>query len=274
MRFFKAHGLGNDYLVAVEGPGLEAVRVRAICDRHRGLGADGILEPTVSSRADHGVRIWNPDGSVAEKSGNGLRIFAYWLARDRGAGSEFTVDTGTDVVHCEVADTVVTIEMGTAVLGPWVEHALPASELGAGSGTLTITEVRIGNPHAVVWAPGELDALPWRTWGAALEHHSHFPDRTNVQFVEPRPDGAALRIWERGAGETTASGSSACAVAAVAAKRGHQPYDVTQALTMPGGVLHVIVRASGEVRLRGPVAPVGSMDLDPEYDAGPWLTGD
>ncbi len=270
MRWFKAHGLGNDYLVAVDlAAPLTPERVRALCDRHRGIGSDGILEPTASGRADHGVRIWNPDGSVAEKSGNGLRIFAFWLARDRGASNAFTVDTGSDVVQCEVDGRVVTVEMGVATVGPWVDQRVSLAELGAGSGELSVTEVRIGNPHAVVWAPGDLDALPWRDWGAALERHPHFPDRTNVQFVEPRPDGAALRIWERGAGETTASGSSACAVAAVAAARGHQPHDVTQALTMPGGVLHVIVRSSGAVRLRGPVAPIGSMQLDPDYDAGP-----
>ncbi|MEM6930638.1 MAG: diaminopimelate epimerase [Myxococcota bacterium] len=271
MRFFKAHGLGNDYLVAVDtAVPLDPRTVQAICDRHRGFGADGILEPTTSSRADHAVRIWNPDGSVAEKSGNGLRIFAYWLSRDRGAGERFSVDTGTDVVQCEVDGRVVTVEMGLATVGPWRDQVVPASRLGAGEGELRVTEVRIGNPHAVVWAPGpDLDALPWRAWGAALEQHPHFPDRTNVQFVEPRPDGAAIRIWERGAGETSASGSSSCAVAAVAAARGHQPVDVTQAITMPGGVLHVIVRGSGEVRLRGPVAPVGTLDIDAEYDPGP-----
>jgi len=267
VRWFKAHGLGNDYLVAPEsGVALTPERVRALCDRHRGIGADGILEPMESPRADHGVRIWNPDGSVAEKSGNGLRILAFWLSRDRDAGPAFSVDTGHDVVQCEVDGATVAVEMGVATVGPWIDHPLPASALGAEGPELQITEVRIGNPHAVVWSPGpDLGALPWRTWGAALERHPHFPDRTNVQFVRPRPDGAELRIWERGAGETAASGSSSCAVAVVAARRGHQPLDAVQRLVMPGGELEVTVRSSGAVLLRGPVAPIGTITLDPQY---------
>ncbi|MEN0065487.1 MAG: diaminopimelate epimerase [Myxococcota bacterium] len=266
MKWFKAHGLGNDYLVAVEASALTAPRVRALCDRHRGIGSDGILEPMSTERADHGVRIWNPDGSVAEKSGNGLRIYAYWLSRDREAGTRFTVDTGVDVVDCLVEGTQVTIEMGVATQGPWVDHRLPTSALGsADPRVLHVTEVRIGNPHVVVWDPGPFDEVPWRAWGAAIERHPHFPNRTNVQFVEPRPGGAELRIWERGAGETQASGSSACAVAFVAANRGHQSWDRPQTLSMPGGVLHVTVRSSGAVVLRGPVAPVGTMTLDLQY---------
>src|SRR5687768_5785699 len=114
MRLFKAHGLGNDYLVLETAEPLDAPLVRALCDRHRGVGGDGVLEPRAASRADHAVRIWNPDGSIAEKSGNGLRILAWWLSAVRGAGAAFTVEVEGNVVGCEVDGTVVDVEMGTA----------------------------------------------------------------------------------------------------------------------------------------------------------------
>ena len=264
MRLFKAHGLGNDYLVVVDGPPLTPAQVVAICDRHRGVGSDGILEPMATRRADHGVRIWNPDGSVAEKSGNGLRIFAYHTAYAGGphtGPAAFTVDTGHDVVGCEVQGTHVEIEMGQATV-------TPLSGVVVGGAALEVTAVRIGNPHAVIWtAAADLDALPWRAWGAALEHDlARFPDRTNVQLARVAGGACEARIWERGAGETLASGSSACAVAAVAVQRGVVPAGVPVAVHMPGGTLQVTVRPEGGVRLAGPVAPVATVEL---HDA--WL---
>ena len=115
MKVWKAHGLGNDYLVWEGNEGfLSAERVKTICHRHRGVGADGILEPTGLNNGVYGVRIWNPDGSVAEKSGNGLRIFAWWLHYEQGAPAQFDINTGFGIVHANLDKELVSIGMGQA----------------------------------------------------------------------------------------------------------------------------------------------------------------
>lgn len=258
---FKAHGLGNDYVVLERGPALDPPAAVALCDRHHGIGSDGILEPAPTSRADYGVTIWNPDGSIAEKSGNGLRIFAWWLHRFRGAPTAFTVDTGHQVVHCSVDGVVVTVQMGRAGVTDLAPVRLSDT-------SLDVTAVDLGNPHAVIWTDEpDLDALPWRTWGARLEvDRARFPDRTNVQLARSvGPGRLEARIWERGAGETLASGSSACAVAAVAVHRGTQATGVPLTVGMPGGTLEVRIDADGAVVLTGPVAPIGRFELDPTW---------
>ena len=252
LRLWRAHGLGNDYLVLEEGPDLDPALVREVCDRHRGVGGDGILEPMDGAGADHGVRIWNPDGSIAEKSGNGLRIFARWLA-DHGAGAAFSVWTGHDVVRCVVGDEIA-VEMGRAVVGE-------PEAIEVDGERLVIVPVDVGNPHAVVWRDeAALDALPWRAWGRGLEIHPRFPNRTNVQIARVIDRGTAeARIWERGAGETLASGSSSCAVAASGVATGRLDRDV--AVRMPGGTLRVRVGDDGVV-LEGPVEGVGTITVD------------
>lgn len=266
MRFWRAHGLGNDYLVMEAGEPLNAALVQRICDRHRGVGSDGILEPADRGPADYGVRIWNPDGSIAEKSGNGLRIFARWLA-DHGAGTQFSVWTGVDRVECTVGDEIA-IAMGTA---HFVPEEVPVSASAVGKPLdvgvpLDFIAVGLGNPHCVVFRDADdLETLPWRVWGAALERHPAFPNRTNVQFAQVAgPQTLRIRIWERGAGETMASGSSACAVASAAVKSGRlNPGEI--AVDMPGGRLWVTVDAAYGLILRGPVGPVGTITLDPRF---------
>jgi len=263
MRLRKYHGLGNDYLV-LEAPGGEALEpalIRAICDRHRGPGGDGILLPVGSEAADHGVRIYNPDGSEAEKSGNGLRIFARWLVERRGAGARFTVETPGGVVSCVVDDLDVEVEMGRASVAP-----LPLAAIGLDHPALSAAfEVSVGNPHSPVFTDAALDSLPWRAWGEAVERHPHFPNRTNVQLARVlAPDRLGVRIWERGAGETQASGSSACAVAAAAVASERCPAGSLR-VEMPGGVLHITVTPELDLTLRGPVAPVCDITLDPRW---------
>lgn len=259
MRLARAHGLGNDYLVLELGPPLDAALVRAICDRHTGVGADGILEPRAGQDADYGVRIWNPDGSVAEKSGNGLRIFAHWLVR-HGAAPTFTVWTGHDTVGCEVVGATVRVDMGIARF-----EDPPGCVLQVDGAPVRVVPVDLGNPHCVRFVDQPLDALPWRAWGEVLERHPHFPHRTNVQVARVGPDGGlAIRIWERGAGPTLASGSSACAVTAAAVRTGRLaagPHPVH----MPGGVLHVTVEPGFRVYLQGPVEAVGVIEVDPAW---------
>jgi diaminopimelate epimerase len=254
--FFRAHGLGNDYLVLSHPAPLTPARVRAVCDRHRGVGSDGILEPIAPPEGSHaaiGLRIHNPDGSLAEKSGNGLRIFAWWLVARQGFPAGFSVWTQGGEVRCLVDRDVVTVDMGAArILGDALLAGVP------------VVRVDVGNPHAVVL--GGWEALPgargtWQEVGAAVE--TSVPGRTNVQFVQVRDGLAHARIWERGAGETLASGSSACAVAAVCVARGLLASPVT--VRMPGGDLHVEVDAVGQVRQTGPVAPVGDVDVHPAW---------
>jgi len=266
MRLIKSHGLGNDYLVLCSGESLSPELVRRVCHRHTGVGGDGILEPVSSDRADHGLRIWNPDGSQAEKSGNGLRIFARWLLDHRTAPATFTVEVPAGVVRCSVDGTtgLVTVEMGRASLEPAsvpcrvpLRHT-PVEVAGA---LLRLTAVGMGNPHCVALVEDtDLDALPWRDWGRSLERDARFPNRTNVQVARVR-DRANLeaRIWERGAGETLASGSSACAVAVAARILGRVDGDVT--VHMPGGTLQVRVGEDLSVVQTGPVVEVAAVSV-------------
>ena len=276
-RFWKAHGLGNDYLVWTDGLSsqsneLTVQRVVKICDRHRGLGSDGILEPKVSSRADIGLRIWNPDGSKAEKSGNGIRIFAWWWAvyQNRVVGAKpFTVDTGYDVVSCVVdrETGVVDVEMGRATfdkeLIPTAEDVWARSIQMPDGTNIDAYAVGIGNPHCVIFVDNssEFSRMPWREWGAYLEYHALFPNRINVQFATVLSESSIeIRIWERGAGETAASGTSSCAVACAAHRLGLVGDKIE--MKMQGGVLNVEIEADWSVRLCGPVETVATMETD------------
>lgn len=248
MRLFRAHGLGNDYLLYEAGPPLTPALVRAICNRHLGIGSDGLLEPCRSPDGAHpGVRIHNPDGSEAEKSGNGLRIYAWW--RTRGTTERFWVWTRGGMVTCEVDGPNVSVEMGVAT------RAEPRLVEGT-----VIHPVDLGNPHAVV-----LGMPPdWAALGARIEQA--VPGRTNVQFIEVvGPHHVRARIWERGAGHTLSSGSSACAIAAVVVGRALAKSPVQ--VEMEGGTMTVTVEPDGRVTLKGPVEPVGTIEVDPGWIA-------
>jgi diaminopimelate epimerase len=271
VRLWRAHGLGNDYLVLDDGPPLDGPLVQAICDRHRGIGGDGVLEPRDGEGADFGVRIWNPDGSVAEKSGNGLRIFARWLVDRRSAPGRFTVWTGHDTVTCTVTDALISVQMGRATLDPASVPVLAPGPVRAARWTVEGVQVEatvlsVGNPHCVLFVDdADLDSLPWRAWGRALETDARFPNRINVQIArQVGPATLELRIWERGAGATQASGSSSCAVAAAAVLTGRcQPGRLV--LQMPGGTLHVTVEPDLSLDLEGPVEPVGLIHVAPSW---------
>lgn len=271
--FLKGHGLGNDYLALEldELPfELSPPAVRLLCDRHTGVGSDGILARVPSSAADFGVRIFNPDGSEAEKSGNGLRIFAAYLL-DRHLvrlHAPFTVETPggvvTLVIYDESDDGVldVEVEMGTASFrsadvglpGPDRETENEALELESGDRVL-INTVSVGNPHCVVFQDA-LDVEELRRRAPQISTHPNFARGTNVQFAVGI-DAATVDawVWERGAGETRASGSSACAVAAAAVRRGIVSERQVE-VRMPGGTLHVHVRDDWTLTLRGPVEDV------------------
>ena len=275
--FTKGHGLGNDYLVMEEREldfPLAPAAVRWICHRNWGVGSDGILLRTTSRVADVGLRIFNPDGSEAEKSGNGLRIFAKYLWERGGLRqSPMRIETKGGVVEavCHLAgDRVdeVTVEMGHATFrapeipmhGP--DREVVAVPLQVGARSLTVTCVSVGNPHCVVFTD-RLDDDEVRTLGPRIETHPAFPNRTNVQFARVvGRDRIEVRIWERGAGFTLASGSSSCAVAAAAVRNGFCDGGIT--VVSPGGELGLQVRPDFSIRLRGPVAEVCAGELAPD----------
>ncbi|MBV9773860.1 MAG: diaminopimelate epimerase [Gemmatimonadetes bacterium] len=270
---YKGHGLGNDYVALAEADlpfTLTPPAVRLVCDRHTGVGSDGILARVPSDAADFGVRIFNPDGSEAEKSGNGLRIFAAYLYEhgEVRVGAPFTVETLAGVVSMTIleagADGVlqVEVEMGTAsfrsadvgLAGPDRETGGELLELPAGD-RVEINTVSLGNPHCVVFED-EVDVEDLRRRAPQISTHVSFARGTNVQFARVAGPGAVEAwVWERGAGETTASGSSACAVAAASVRRGMIAEREVE-VRMPGGTLHVVVREDWTILLRGPVEGV------------------
>lgn len=277
MHYSKYHALGNDYLVldpkdASELPGKDAI-IR-ICHRNFGLGSDGILYgPLQSERADFGLRIVNPDGSEAEKSGNGLRIFARYLHDAGAVGNDaFTVDTPGGVVTCKIADGAesITVDMGRVnfgmdhipVDGPeQTDHNL-GQPLTFNGKTETVYVANIGNPHCVL-VRDEIDTKTAKADGAAIEVHSEFPNRTNVQFLKVIDrNNVQIEIWERGAGYTLASGSSSSAAAAVAHRIGLCDQDIT--VHMPGGQIGIYIGDDFAVRMTGPATRVASMDFDSE----------
>jgi diaminopimelate epimerase len=276
-RFTRGHGLGNDYLVMAEDDldfPLTPAAIRWICHRNWGVGSDGILLRTATNAADVGLRIFNPDGSEAEKSGNGLRIFAKYLWERGGLRkSPMRIETkgGTVEAICHLSgDRVgeVTVEMGQATFrAPEIPMHGPDREvvgvpLQVGERTFSVTAVSVGNPHCVVFVD-RLDDDEVRTWGPRIEVHPAFPNRTNVQFARVRGrDRVEIRIWERGAGYTLASGSSSCAVAAAAVR--NRLTDGRLTLLMPGGELGIEVRSDWSIRLRGPVAEVCEGTLSPD----------
>jgi diaminopimelate epimerase len=251
MRFSKWHALGNAYLV-VEGDALTPDQARELCDPEAGIGSDGVLEviDVDGSRAE--LRIWNPDGSTAELSGNGARIAARWLAERTGAR-----DVALRIGPREVSATILEGDEVRLEVGPVGVGETELLEVGAE--LVEVTPVSVGNPHAIVRAEPDRDAL--LRLGPALESHERFPDRTNVQLV--RVDGAhelTVRVWERGVGETQASGTSAVAAAAAAVANRWAESPLT--VHMPGGDLLVELDAENRASLTGPVAYVYSGELE------------
>ena len=284
--FAKGHGLGNDYIVmeqsALPAPLTERAIVR-VCDRNWGVGSDGILLLVPTARADFGLRIFNPDGSEAEKSGNGLRIFAKYLwdhGHARGKKT-FTVDTKGGVVECTCHErdghvNFVTVEMGRVTFrapdipmnGPDREVVSVPLQLADGT-TVTATALSVGNPHCVVFVD-RLDEGETRRLGPLLERHAAFPQRTNVQFARVAGrDSLDILIWERGAGYTLASGSSSCGAASAAVKNGLCSHGRVT-VRMPGGTLVIDVRSDWSLRLEGPVEEVYTGTLSEEF-AQAWL---
>jgi diaminopimelate epimerase len=249
MQFSKWHGLGNDYLLVqradLEAP-LTPERVRKLCDYHFGVGSDGVLE-VVSANGDRAeVVIWNPDGSTAELSGNGTRIAARWLARGSGADTVTIAVGPREVVARMRGGLDVEMDMGAVEVGD-------PETLDVAGEAVELTPASVGNPHAVVQREPDRQSL--LRLGPLIENHERFPERTNVQLVRvDGPNDLSVGVWERGAGETLSSGTSAVACAAVAVARGWCTSPVTVHLT--GGDLVVELDEDWNARLTGPAQEI------------------
>lgn len=276
MKFHKYHALGNDYIVIepkdCEKP-LTSDCVRMICHRHFGVGSDGILfGPVPAKEAKCALKIFNPDGSEAEKSGNGLRIFSRFLY-DReivGADEEFEIETKGGIVRSTIfaGGQKVRVDMGQVSFD---SARIPVTgsprevineKIKIGNRAFTYCAATIGNPHCVILVP-EISPELAQKFGPALEVHENFPNRTNVQFMRVLDrTNIWIEIWERGAGYTLASGSSSSASAAVARKLGLVDDKVT--VHMPGGELLIEIGTDYSIRMTGGVTRVADGNIQRE----------
>jgi diaminopimelate epimerase len=268
LEFTKMHGIGNDFVVldgiAQNLPPLEPL-ARRLADRHLGVGFDQMLVLRHSKAADFRMEIYNADGSQVEMCANGIRAFFKFL-RDRGYSDadSIRVETlGGVVVPRWAGEDLVTVEMGVPVLAPAKIPTLLGdgdgpvldARLEVGGGTLQVSSVSMGNPHAVIYVD-DIDDAPVRELGPLVESHPAFPNRVNVEFVELiSRERLCQRTWERGTGETLACGSGACAVVVVSILRG--VVDRTVMVALPGGELSIQWdRDDAGVSMTGPAASV------------------
>ncbi len=267
MKFFKYHALGNDYLVVdpkdLAAP-LSVEQIKVICHRNFGVGSDGILlGPLPAEQAQFALRIFNPDGSEAEKSGNGLRIFSRYLW-DQGLVKEkpFSIQTLGGRVQAVVRPGGGTVQVEMGRVSFWSDQIPVAGhrrevineEIHAGNRTFTFCAATIGNPHCVLPLPAVEPELA-KHFGPLLEVHSFFPKRTNVQFLQVLDRrNIRIEIWERGAGYTLASGSSSSAAAAVARRLGLCDASVT--VHMPGGTIAIEIAEDFSILMTGAVTKV------------------
>ena len=271
--FVKSHGLGNCYIVIDSDKidfELTDERVIRICDLHFGVGSNGILLKVPSKIADFGLKIYNTDASIAENCGNGLRIFSKFL-HDYGylSSDKFTVDILGRLIHCEILEknaagkaVKVRVDMGKAnFVAKQVPVNFPKEEcinepVTFGGKEFRINCVSVGNPHCVVLRD-ELNQEELLKYGPIIETDKMFPNRTNVQFAHVvNRNLVEIKIWERGVGNTLASGSSSCAVASAMRKNNLVDKDVT--IRMPGGELQISIDEEWNIKMTGPVEEICS----------------
>jgi diaminopimelate epimerase len=263
LRFTKMHGAGNDFVVldCTEQPfRLASAQLKALADRHRGVGCDQILvvEKPARAGADFRYRIFNADGGEVEQCGNGARCFVRFV-HDRGLTrkAEIRVETlGGLIVPKLEDDGEVTVDMGPPRFGsPLVE------QVSVGGAEVEVAIVSMGNPHAVQVVP-DVDAAPVATQGPALERHARFPDRVNAGYMQVLDrHRIRLRVWERGAGETLSCGTGACAAVASGIRRGL--LDSPVRVETRGGALTITWRGGDNaVWMKGPAQSVFEGEID------------
>ena len=273
--FYKYHALGNDYIVlnpAEVGEPLTGDSIRLICHRNFGIGSDGILlGPIRDPQNDFALKIFNPDGSQAEKSGNGLRIFTSYLWDKGLIGTDrVTLQTDGGKVNAKVYEDgkLISVDMGRVsfdsrtipVEGP--EREVINEKMEVNGQSIKFCAATIGNPHCVILMP-ETSAAEAKEMGPLIENEPRFPNRTNVQFMKILDrTNIQIEIWERGAGYTLASGSSSSAAAAVAHRLGLCDNQIT--VHMPGGKIEIKISENFAVSMTGPVTRVAEGVLYPE----------
>lgn len=268
--FSKLQGAGNDFVLVdiTQAPTADSGQIDSwraaapdICERHAGVGADGILLLLPSDVADVRMVVINADGSVAEMCGNGIRCAArYWHDAGRLDGAVFEVETGAGILRPElVGGDLVRVSMGRPRLarheipmtGPATDQVLDEHLEGT---ALRISTVSMGNPHAVVFLP-DLDEFHFGLLGPVLSGHKRFPEGVNAGFAQVlSPTEIRLRVWERGTGPTLACGTGACAAAVAGHLTGRLERDVR--VHLPGGTLRIEWALDGEVCMTGPAVPV------------------
>ncbi|MGD2093500.1 MAG: diaminopimelate epimerase [Phycisphaerales bacterium] len=266
MKFYKYHALGNDYIVLdpAEFKDLTEDQIRRLCHRNYGIGSDGILYgPTDTENADFALRIFNPDASEAEKSGNGLRIFARYLwDKSKVTEDEFTISTLGGKVKARVYDNgqKIIVDMGqvsfdsTKIPITGAPREVINEEMEIAGKTIKFSAATIGNPHCVI-LQDEISEAEAKELGPLIETEPRFPNRTNVQFMKVLDrSNIRIQIWERGAGYTLASGSSSSAAAAVAKRLNLCDSNIT--VHMPGGEIEIAISQDYSITMTGPVTKV------------------
>ncbi|MEM1395656.1 MAG: diaminopimelate epimerase [Cyanobacteria bacterium P01_H01_bin.150] len=267
MKYYKYHAIGNDYIVVNPkdtSTSLTVEQIQKICHRNFGVGSDGILYgPLESDKGQFSLKILNPDGSEAEKSGNGLRIFSRYLWDMQLVKEEqFTIETLGGLVKSTVFDNGknVSVEMGKV---SFLSNKIPVTgerreviseNITVDNKSFTFCAATIGNPHCVIPLP-EISADLAKQYGHLIETHNIFPNRINVQFMKVLDrENIQLEIWERGAGYTLASGSSSSAAAAVANRLGLCDSSIT--VNMPGGNILIEIGEDFSIQMTGSVTKV------------------
>jgi diaminopimelate epimerase len=276
--FVKTHGLGNEYVILNHSDldfKLTIDQIKLICNVHYGIGSDGILLKVPGKNAEFGLRIFNPDGSEAEKSGNGIRIFSKYLY-DYGFAKQkiFNIETLGGIVTSEILEEkngkafMIKVDMGKAIFKSsaipvkWPKEECFGEVLAIKDKKYLMHCVSVGNPHCVILVD-HLDVEEIKEYGSFIENNALFPNRINVQFVKvlSRKE-VEIIIWERGAGYTLASGSSSSAVASAMLKKGLIDRNVT--IKMPGGKLNIEIDEAWNIRMTGEVREIASGTLSDE----------
>ncbi len=276
--FVKTHGLGNEYIVLDKEKtnfNLTQQAIQRICNVNFGIGSDGILLKVQSIKANFGLRIFNPDGSEAEKSGNGLRIFCKYIY-DYGLtnNEEFSVETKGGIAYAKIIETsnkkakLIAVDMGKAIFNSkeiptnFKTEEVIGEKLEVDDREYEINCVSMGNPHCVILKE-ELNIDEIKRYGKIIENHSQFPNKTNVQFAKViSRSEAEILIWERGAGFTLASGSSSCAVASILRRK--NLIDNKVKIKMCGGELLIEIDDNWNVKMTGEVRQIAEGTLSDE----------